>query len=264
MEIEELKRRLLSFYKELYRKNPHLFKGACKASLELGLSKEEHGYNYWKAHNILQQLQTEGFLEQKKGKGFRYRCCKSNQKESYLGQKIKQNFRYKKALSRDNKSCQSNQSPIDSNSLKKKLLKTFERSFNVQLTKQKRTKNLFFNENRKLALNIMTSKCYKNLSQRYWYTLTFRSEDFLKKYRESYVFLGCLDKEKVAYLIPFRPYQKAFLNCNITKNQGRHIMIDHSLFWCLPDGRKISLLDFKSQLITCGCLPKNQKKELAA
>jgi len=77
--MDELKRRLLNFYKELYRKNPNKYKGACKASRKLKLSKKEYGYNYWKTHNLLQELEREGYLEQKAGYGFRKKYCSNNQ-----------------------------------------------------------------------------------------------------------------------------------------------------------------------------------------
>jgi len=76
--MNNLERILLNGYKSLYRENPNQFKGAGKISKKLNLSKEEQGHNYWRVHNILQELQTEGYLEQKHGYGFRKKCCSNH------------------------------------------------------------------------------------------------------------------------------------------------------------------------------------------
>ena len=70
--MNDLKKRLLEHYKQLYKEKPYKYKGACKVSRDLNLSKEEHGYNYWNVHSLLQDLQRDGDLEQKEGFGFRY------------------------------------------------------------------------------------------------------------------------------------------------------------------------------------------------
>ena len=70
--MNDLKKRLLEHYKQFYKEKPYKYKGACKVSRDLNLSKEEHGYNYWNVHSLLQDLQKDGYLEQKEGFGFRY------------------------------------------------------------------------------------------------------------------------------------------------------------------------------------------------
>ena len=69
--MNALKKRLLEYYKQLYKEKSDEYKGACKVSGKLNLSQEEHGPKYWKLHKLLQELQSEGYLEQNKGSGFK-------------------------------------------------------------------------------------------------------------------------------------------------------------------------------------------------
>ena len=71
----EIKKRLLKEYEKIYKNNPEEWTGACRISRRINLSEEQHGYNYWKTHNQLLQLEKAGYLEQKKRSGFRFKCC---------------------------------------------------------------------------------------------------------------------------------------------------------------------------------------------
>ena len=60
--MSNLKKRLLEAYKILYKNNPKEYQGACKMSMKLNLSEEEHGYNYYGVHNLLLELKRDGFF----------------------------------------------------------------------------------------------------------------------------------------------------------------------------------------------------------
>ena len=46
LKMNALKKRLLEYYKQLYKEKSDEYKGACKVSRELNLSQEEHGPKY--------------------------------------------------------------------------------------------------------------------------------------------------------------------------------------------------------------------------
>ena len=73
--MNDLKRRLLEAYKKMYKNDPEEYRGAVKISREIGLTEKEYGSHHGKAHNYLKQLVKEGFLEHKRGSGFRYKFC---------------------------------------------------------------------------------------------------------------------------------------------------------------------------------------------
>ena len=137
---------------------------------------------------------------------------------------------------------------MEHETLKKTLLKTFEQSYKTKLIKK--TTNLHFSKDNQIALCIMTSKDYPvSYTQKYWYTLTPTEKSFLESFKKSYVFLGCLDNENEAYLIPFHKYKQAFLSCDITKT-GWHIRINHNLHWYFPNIPDIDLSTFKRPFIS--------------
>ena len=110
----------------------------------------------------------------------------------------------------------------------------------------------------------MTSKVYPVIyTQKYWYTMTPIKKAFLEKFKKSYVFLGCLDEENKAYLIPFHKYKKSFLCCDTTKT-GWHIRINHNLHWYFRNIPDISLSEFRiafsPEKDECKPLSKEAKK----
>ena len=129
--------------------------------------------------------------------------------------------------------------------LKKTMIKTFEKLKNINLNRK--SNSLWFGDNDKVRVCIMTSKIY-SFTQKYWFTLTKNRKSFLEHSQESYVFLGFLDDDQFAYLIPYFDYKNDFLSCDTTKT-GWQIRINHHLKWYFPNNDfRIDLLKFKEPL----------------
>ena len=112
-------------------------------------------------------------------------------------------------------------------------------------------KSLWFDDSGKTKICIITSKSYpSSFVQKYWFTLTESEKDFLDDSQTGYVFLGFLDNNQSAYLIPFFDYKKYFLNCDTTET-GWHIRINHDLKWYFSknESQIIDLLKFQISLI---------------
>ena len=130
--------------------------------------------------------------------------------------------------------------------LKKKMVETFEHLKGIKL--ERKSQNLWFYSN-EMKLCVMTSKTHLfSGRQKYWYTLTYSAQEFLDPAKTGYVFLGCLDNNKTAYLIPFVKYKKHFLDCDTTET-GWHIRINHQLQWYFQNKQNINLLQFEKTLI---------------
>ncbi len=132
--------------------------------------------------------------------------------------------------------------------LKQKIAKTFEKLKNIKLNKK--SDSLWFDDSDKVRLCIMTSRSYPSShTQKYWFTLTESEKDFLDDSQKGYVFLGFLDNNQSAYLIPFFDYKECFLNCDIT-DTGWHIRINHQLKWYFSKNeyQDIDLLKFEVSL----------------
>ena len=131
-------------------------------------------------------------------------------------------------------------------SLKEKMLKTFRHLKQVHVGREKSKRNLYFNNIHQVAVCIKTSKVHlDNPIQKYWYTLNFGEKSFLEKYKNSYLFLGCLDNSNTAYLIPFHSYKRCF----DTAETRWHININHQLYWRCSKGEDINLSQFKVPLL---------------
>ena len=144
--------------------------------------------------------------------------------------------------------------------LKKKILKTFEKLKQVHLKRKKQTRNLYFDSINQAVVCIKTSKAYAlSFTQKYWYTLTHREKSFLENYKNSYVFLGCLDNSNTAYLIPFHKYKKCFLNCDTTQT-GWHIRINHKLYWYFSEEENINLSKFEKPVCDCNTIDTRKTK----
>ncbi len=131
-------------------------------------------------------------------------------------------------------------------SLKEKMLKTFRHLKQVHVGREKSKRNLYFNNIHQVAVCIKTSKVHlDNPTQKYWYTLNFGEKSFLEKYKNSYLFLGCLDNSNTAYLIPFHSYKRCF----DTAETRWHININHQLYWRCSKGEDINLSQFKVPLL---------------
>ncbi len=138
--------------------------------------------------------------------------------------------------------------------LKQKMVKTFEVFKDIKLNKN--SQKLWLDHSEKTRLCIMTSKSHSSSklyppssSLKYWFTLTKSAKDFLDNAQTGYVFLGFLDDNQSAYLIPFFDYKEYFLSCNTTET-GWHIRINHKLKWCFSKNeyQNIDLLKFKIPL----------------
>jgi len=88
-------------------------------------------------------------------------------------------------------------------------------------------------------------------------------KSFLDRYKKSYVFLGCLDNYKTAYLIGFPENKKYFLNCDTTQT-GWHIRINHRLYWYFPKEPDINLSKFEQSLSYSEIRKKQITKEKKA
>ena len=145
--------------------------------------------------------------------------------------------------------------------LRQKMIKTFEKLKNINLIRK--SDNLWFSDNEKVKLCVMTSKAYPSSStQKYWFTLTEKGESFLEHSQESYVFLGFLDNDQSVYLIPYFDYKNNFLSCDTT-DRGRHIRINQDLKWYFPNNNppKIDLLKFKVSLTSLEKSPAEYKSK---
>ncbi len=131
-------------------------------------------------------------------------------------------------------------------SLKEKILETFRHLKQVHVGREKSKRNLYFNNIHQVAVCIKTSKVHlDNPTQKYWYTVTSGEKSFLEKYKNSYLFLGCLDNSNTAYLIPFHSYKRCF----DTAETRWHININHQLYWRCSKGEDINLSQFKVPLL---------------
>ena len=93
--------------------------------------------------------------------------------------------------------------------LRQKMIKTFERLKGQSLEKKSRA--LWFN--RKYRLCAMISKDHSDIEyypQKYWFTLIKNQKQFLNNAEKSYVFLGFLDNDQSACLVPYNPHRKKF------------------------------------------------------
>ena len=83
MTKKELKEKL----KQAYETDPDYpeYKGSILIGKSLGIPPDSLDRpQYWGVHGVLLELEKEGFLERKKGKGFRWRqkpCCQESKKQ---------------------------------------------------------------------------------------------------------------------------------------------------------------------------------------
>ena len=131
-----------------------------------------------------------------------------------------------------------------SEKIKYQMLKTFKHLKQTDLIKSKQQS--YYSKTNQIALCIKISKLH-SANDSHWYTLTSTEKEFLEGFKNSYVFLGFRDNEKIAYLIPFFEYREDFLRCN-QSTAGWHININHKLQWCVSGMRKIELSLFEQSL----------------
>ena len=122
------------------------------------------------------------------------------------------------------------------------MLRTFESLKDITLSKKSECVWFKKIDNEvKVGLCVMTSKDYSKEEDYFtkyyplnrWFTLIKGQKNFLDTSQESYVFLGFLDNDPSAYLIPYNPYKKHFKDCieGKGKNEKSHIKINHRLGW---------------------------------
>ena len=228
------------------------------------LFKLDRGHNYWYAHGLLKELEISGKLEQDHGRGFKYLPPSKSAEISAEAIKFDDTRWKQEVMDRLNKlekavysasssfikkkkinMNESGKIQYDlSEKIKEKMLKTFKCLKQTGLEKSKQQS--YFNKANQIALCIKISKLH-SANDSHWYTLTSTEKKFLESFKNSYVFLGFRDNEKIAYLIPFSEYREDFLSCNQSK-AGWHIHINHKLQWCVSSMRKIELSLFEQSL----------------
>ena len=79
--MEQNKEHKIKRILRLFENNPDAFFTASKINQTLGLPV---GYNHWPTHALLTELKERGYLEQEKGRGFKYILTKENMVERDL------------------------------------------------------------------------------------------------------------------------------------------------------------------------------------